>query len=317
MAIEIVEVTRLVVSEVGNDRTVFNPDAVERLAKDIASNGQISPVIVRPGKGDKLEIVAGETRTRAIRDVLGSSMIIVDVRTLDDDQAWQIMLSENTLRTDLDPVDEGRAMVRRQESKQWSLNELARRWQRSKGYCQDRIALVTLADDIAFLVRTGQITIRQGAAMSGLTPERQRAVVRTGTGLSADGWRRLCSEQLNAQNQMGFDLDWTQQDYDSAAGCYVDEIANAEEPAPELSAAAAKAFSAALVGPSEIAERFAVGRSTIAKWVERYPSFPKPLTTIGGGRPSPREGGKPSAGTPIYFMAEIEAWHAARPRIAK
>lgn len=317
MAIETVDITRLVVSEVGNDRTYFDPSELERLAKDIASNGQISPVIVRPGLGQQLEIVAGESRTRAIRDVLGSARITVDVRELTDDQAWQVMLSENTLRTDLDPVDEGRAMVRRQSQNEWSLNELSRQWQRSKGYCTDRMALVTLCDDVAFLVRTGQLSIRQGAGMSGLSPERQRAVVRSGHGLSAEGWRRLCSEQLNSQNQQGFDLDWGQQEYNEAAAAYVDELAQEEPPAPEIPPEAAKAFAAALVGPTEIAQRFDVSRSTVAKWVERYPSFPKPLTTIGGGRPSPRAGGKPSAGTPIYFMLEIENWHAARPRVAK
>lgn len=307
LGVQTVDVGRLVVSDTGNDRTRFDAGELARLAADIDQNGQISPVIVRPGPGDRLVLVAGESRTRAIRDVLGRSQIVVDVRELTDGQAWDIMAGENLVRCDLDPVDEGRAFWRRSTERGWSVAECARRYGRSPGYVADRMALLALADDVADLVRTRQLTIGKGSAMSQLDHGRQRAAVRAGVDLSVDQFRRLVSQLQAEQDQtdlFGGDFSLESQHWDQVASSYVDD----------MGASMTDSNVPHLVGPTEVAELLSVSRATVAKWRERYPDFPTPTAFIGAGR---AVGNRPaSEGTPIWEWSAVEAWARSTGRLS-
>lgn len=311
LGVQTVDVERLIVSDRGNDRTVFSEHELRELADSIDRIGQITPVIVRPGPGDRLEIVAGERRTRAVR-LLGSPTIVVDVRPLSDHDAAELMLAENLVRVDLDPVDEGRSLARRMAETGVSIGILAKQWDRSEGYVKDRLALLELTEDIAHLVRTGQLPIGKGASMAGLVPERQRAAVRRGADLSAPAFRRLCSELRAEQDQASmFDLaELTTEEYDAEAKRYVDKVA--ADPIPDIPKKAFDAFTQALVGPAEIADRLGVGKSTVAQWRRRYDDFPAPLAVLGNGRQAPR-GGQP-AGTPVFFWMDVLNWAVATGR---
>ena len=59
-------------------RSVFNDTKLEELAKSIASNGVVQPILVRP-KGGRFELIAGERRWRAAQ-LAGLTKIPVVVR---------------------------------------------------------------------------------------------------------------------------------------------------------------------------------------------------------------------------------------------
>ena len=97
-----------------NDRTTFNLDALRELAGSIKEHGLLQPPTVRPIQGTTdYEVVAGERRLRAVRDVLGWTEIPVIIRELTNREASVLMLLENVSRKDLDPIDEATAYQRR------------------------------------------------------------------------------------------------------------------------------------------------------------------------------------------------------------
>lgn len=297
-----VGVTLLDVSPEGNDRKRFDPATLEALAASIAENGQISPVIVRP-IGSRLEIVAGETRTRAIRDVLQRSEIIVDIRELTDSQARAIMLEENMVRADLDPIDLGFAYASRMASEGWSLAETARQVHKSPRTVQDYMSLLALAPDLQEMIRNGSLSIVRGRQLNSLDHPRQRAAVREGAELGTDSFSRLVSKLQAEQDQSSmFDMDTlTQQTYDVAASKYVDEVKQEEE-------------QDVLVGPAEVAIRLGVGRPTVAQWRKRYADFPTPLAYLSdGARQVP--GKAKSPGLPVWQWSQIRTWATATGRL--
>src|SRR6188474_3188018 len=85
-------------------RSVFNDAKLEELAKSIASNGVVQPILVRP-KGGRFELIAGERRWRAAQ-LAGLTKIPVVVRDVPDDQVLEIALIENLQREDLNPIEE-------------------------------------------------------------------------------------------------------------------------------------------------------------------------------------------------------------------
>jgi ParB/RepB/Spo0J family partition protein len=287
----------------GNDRTVFDAGELELLAASIREIGQLTPVLVRPHPEvvGRFVIVAGERRTRAIRDVIGAATIVVDVRDLTADEAWSAMLDENLRRTDLDPIDEARGMRERMEHYGWSIAETARRCGRSPGTVADRLLLLALCDEVADLVRTGQLPIGRAILLAPLAAAGQRAAVREAD-LPAEAFRRLVGKLTADQDQMSMNLgplSLEQQVWDTAAGEY------AAEARDEIAAAAG---GPELVGPGEIAERLGVKRNTIAQWRRRHRSFPVPLAFLADGRTAgPRGEGQ---GLPVWAWADIRAWAA-------
>ena len=286
-------------SDVGNDRETFGAGELEALAGSMATSGQLTPITVRPRPAGGWELVAGERRTRAAR-LLGWSTIRAEVRELDDAAAWSIMLEENLVRADLDPLEECRAMWRRALAYGWTLAEVAAAFRRSRSYCADRMALAGLAPEVGELVRNGSMTPRRAAMMAELEPAGQRAAVRRGAELGADAFRRLCSELLEAERSASmFDLEeLTAEHYDTAASRYVDAMALDDAPADPAAPD--------LVGPSEVAERAGVSRSTVAQWRRRHPDFPAPLAYLGAGRQAPRGGS--SGGMPVWDWPAVAAW---------
>lgn len=87
-----------------NARKHFDKDALKRLADDIAANGLIQAITVRP-KNERYEVVAGERRFRATR-LLGHAAIKANVRQLDEAAAHQVALLENLNREDLNSYEE-------------------------------------------------------------------------------------------------------------------------------------------------------------------------------------------------------------------
>ncbi|MBD3886219.1 ParB/RepB/Spo0J family partition protein [Phormidium tenue FACHB-886] len=86
-------------------RRYFDPEKMEQLAQSIRVHGILEPLLVRPLSSEKYELVAGERRYRAAKEV-GLEEVPVSIRSLSDDEALQIALVENLQREDLNPVEE-------------------------------------------------------------------------------------------------------------------------------------------------------------------------------------------------------------------
>jgi ParB family chromosome partitioning protein len=86
-------------------RRYFDPQAMEKLIASVKRYGVLQPLIVRPLREDKYELVAGERRYRAAVAADLQSVPVV-VRELSDEESWQLALLENLQREDLNPVEE-------------------------------------------------------------------------------------------------------------------------------------------------------------------------------------------------------------------
>ena len=86
-------------------RRYFDSEALKQLTESIKQHGILQPLLVRPLDGEKHELVAGERRYRAAKEI-GLKVVPVVIRELDDNAAFQLALIENLLREDLNPVEE-------------------------------------------------------------------------------------------------------------------------------------------------------------------------------------------------------------------
>ncbi len=91
-------------------RRFFDTEKLAQLVSSVKEHGILEPLLVRPLSDGAYELVAGERRLRAAREVELPDVPII-VRDLDDRQALQVALMENLQREDLNPVEETDAVL--------------------------------------------------------------------------------------------------------------------------------------------------------------------------------------------------------------
>lgn len=134
------------------DRDEDDPALVE-LAASIKAVGVLEPVLVRsldadgvpvpPERAAGYQLCAGERRLRAAR-LAGLTTIPAIVRDLTDDQALEVLVTENLQREDLLPLEEARG-IRSLVLHGWTHEDVAAKLGRSVGWVSQRHRLNTLS----------------------------------------------------------------------------------------------------------------------------------------------------------------------------
>jgi len=71
----------------------------------------IEPIILRPQKNGRFQLIAGERRLRAVKDYTDMEMIQAKIADVDDLQARRISAAENLLRQDLTAIESIEATI--------------------------------------------------------------------------------------------------------------------------------------------------------------------------------------------------------------
>lgn len=153
-------------------RTNFDEGELEELAESIRQVGVLQPILVRPD-GDGYEIVAGERRYQASRKA-GLTEIPVVIRDVDDEKLSELALIENIQRSDLNPIEEARAMRDILERTNITQEELARRLSKSRSSIANALRLLDLPETIQSYVKDGDLTAGHARAILSLKDETAR-----------------------------------------------------------------------------------------------------------------------------------------------
>jgi ParB family transcriptional regulator, chromosome partitioning protein len=145
-------------------RTRLDEDAIAALADSVAAAGVVQPLIVRPLRDGRYELIAGERRWRAAR-VAGLETVPAVVRDADEPRRLETALIENVAREDLSPVDEARACATLVEDLGISKEELARRLGRSRPAISNLIRLLDLPAEALDLIAAGELSEGHGRAI--------------------------------------------------------------------------------------------------------------------------------------------------------
>lgn len=126
-----------------NPRKVFN--GLDELAESIRQKGLLQPVLVRPASDGRFEIIAGARRLRAAR-MAGLEELNAIVRDLDDAQVLECQVIENNQREDVHPLEEAVGFAQLRDVHGYSVETIAEKIGRSKGYVYQRIKLAELGE---------------------------------------------------------------------------------------------------------------------------------------------------------------------------
>ena len=134
------------------------------LAGSMGERGVLQPVLVRPLRDGKYELLAGERRWRAAR-IAGLERIPALVSAYDDAAALQIALIENMAREDLNPVEQARAcntLVKELGLNQGQVGQLVGR---HNTVVSNLIGLLNLSEEILGFLERGDLSESHGITL--------------------------------------------------------------------------------------------------------------------------------------------------------
>ena len=133
-----------------NPRKRIDEESLAQLTESIRQVGILEPLLVAPSaetpEDRRWRIVAGERRWRAAI-AAGLQEAPVIVRELTPDQEFEVMLTENIQRADLDPIEEAQAF-RAAIDRGWNQGRLAEKLGISQAQVANRLRLLKLPESI-------------------------------------------------------------------------------------------------------------------------------------------------------------------------
>jgi len=158
-------------------RREFSPEALNDLAASIETRGVLQPVLVRSLKGGRYELIAGERRMRASKQV-GLTEIPALVREMSDQESLAIALIENLQREDLNAIEEALGYQRLQQEFGLSQGELARQVGKSRSAVANSMRLLNLDETTQASIQQGMISAGHGRAIMAVGDDGQRDALR-------------------------------------------------------------------------------------------------------------------------------------------
>lgn len=165
-----------------NPRKSFDEKELAELTESIKQHGILQPILIRP-KGKKYELVCGERRFRAAISAKLEEMP-VNIRTLTDDEAFELQIIENLERKDVHPLDEAEAFKKMLDSGKYKIEDIAAKVAKSETFIAQRLHLVNLIDEVKIHFTKGVIGIGHAILIARLNNEKQMKIYND----SKSGW---------------------------------------------------------------------------------------------------------------------------------
>ncbi len=137
-------------------RERFAEEGMEDLKRSIAENGILEPPVVRR-KGDFFELIAGERRYRAARELNMETIEVILMDVDSDEKMLVLSLIENIQREDLNAIEEARAYQEIMERMSATQEELSKIVGKSRSTVANTLRLLHLPERIQDMVTEGAL----------------------------------------------------------------------------------------------------------------------------------------------------------------
>jgi len=153
-------------------RWEFRDEKLRELVDSIREHGIIQPLIVRQ-RLDKFELIAGERRWRAAKEV-GLLDAPAIVRTATDQEVLELALIENLQREDLNPIEEALAFSRLAKEFGLRQDDIAQKVGKSRAAVANCMRLLELHPEVQSWLAHDRISVGHAKVLLSLkSPEEQ------------------------------------------------------------------------------------------------------------------------------------------------
>lgn len=145
-------------------RRHFDETALEDLARSIARQGLLQPLVVRERASGGYELIAGERRWRAAQ-LAGLDALPVVVRVVTDEEASAFALIENMQREDLSALEEALGLARLRDEFELTQQQIADAVGKSRVAIANLLRLLNLGPVARNMLENGDIEMGHARAL--------------------------------------------------------------------------------------------------------------------------------------------------------
>lgn len=165
----------------GNVREAEDVTSLDELIQSIREQGLLQPPVARR-TGGKLEVIAGQRRTLALRALkeegVLNRVLVLDIGEIEDSRATVISLVENIQREDIRPSQEARTISRLFSTPGTTLRQIAADIGRSESTVRRMARVGELDESNLKLLDQGELTLGQAELLAEATPGMRRTVLK-------------------------------------------------------------------------------------------------------------------------------------------
>ena len=155
-------------------RELFNKERLNELVASIKEKGVVQPVLVRERSDGNYELIAGERRLRAVKQ-LGFDKIPAIIRKVDSDtDLMELSLIENIQRDNLNAIEEAHAYQRLIDEFHFDLEKIGKAVGKDKTSISNTTRLLRLPKKIQDCISSEQISMGHGRALLGLDDQKRQ-----------------------------------------------------------------------------------------------------------------------------------------------
>jgi ParB family chromosome partitioning protein len=182
-------------------RSNYEPEAFAELVHSIRELGVLQPIVVRETAPGSYELIMGERRLRASKEV-GLDKIPAVIRETADENMLRDALLENLHRSDLNPLEEASAYQQLLEDFGITQEELAERIGRSRPKITNTIRLLKLPAQVQRKVAAGVLSAGHARALLGAASDER--MIELANKVINEGMSVRSLEELVAIDRPGF-----------------------------------------------------------------------------------------------------------------
>ncbi|NIA29571.1 MAG: ParB/RepB/Spo0J family partition protein [Actinobacteria bacterium] len=169
-------------------RANFNPESLAELKNSIKEKGVIQPITVRKHE-DGYQLIAGERRLRAVRDleIATIPVYILDVRT--DEEMMELSIIENIHREDLNPIDIANGYKRLIDECKLTQEVVSQKVGKDRSTIANFLRLLKLPRQIQGSVQNGELTMGHARALLSLSKKETQIAL----------WKKIVKNDLSVR----------------------------------------------------------------------------------------------------------------------
>lgn len=152
-------------------RSNFDQTALEELKKSILINGLIQPITVRRIQGNRYQLISGERRLRAYKDIGYKEIPAYIIKVDSDEVLLALALIENIQREHLNPIEVAKAYRRLMEECHLTQEEIAEKVGKDRTTIANTIRLLRLPERIQQALISEEISMGHARALISLPSE--------------------------------------------------------------------------------------------------------------------------------------------------
>ena len=161
-----------IVTNSNQPRKYFDNEKMSELKDSIKNSGLIQPITVRKISNGKYEIIAGERRYRACRELGMENIPAIEINT-GDARGYELSVLENIQREDLNPIEEAESYLMLMEVYGYTQEKLSEKLGKNRSSLSNKIRILKLPGNVKELVKSRELSYGHARTLLALSDEKQ------------------------------------------------------------------------------------------------------------------------------------------------